>query len=185
MLTDEDINGVKYNTAVMDTDSLIQKAAEHMVKSRYAVALTGAGISTESGIRDFRGPDGLWTKNPDAERIAYETYSVFERDHATSVASDVLGVREVANNLTVNPLPNYSDAALMHRIEDRLAGNWETYRIADRIGVKVEDGQVTLTGQVDDWAQYREAAEVTRLTDGVRSLDNQLHVADTSYPWSG
>jgi NAD-dependent deacetylase len=82
MLTDEDINGVKYNTAVMDTDSLIQKAAEHIVKSRYAVALTGAGISTESGIRDFRGPDGLWTKNPDAERIAYETYSVFERDPA-------------------------------------------------------------------------------------------------------
>lgn len=111
--------------------------------------------------------------------------SVFERDHAASVASDVLGVREVANNLTVNPFSNYSDAALMHRIEDRLAGNWETYRVADRIGVKVEDGKVTLTGQVDDWAQYREAAEVTRLTDGVRSLDNQLRVAETGYPWSG
>jgi NAD-dependent deacetylase len=82
MLTDEDVYIVKYNIAVMDTDSLIQKAAEHIVKSKYAVALTGAGISTESGIRDFRGPDGLWTKNPDAERIAYETYHVFERDPA-------------------------------------------------------------------------------------------------------
>jgi NAD-dependent deacetylase len=82
MLTDEDIYGVKYNIAVMDTDSLIQKAAEYIVKSKYAVALTGAGISTESGIRDFRGPDGLWTKNPDAERIAYETYHVFVRNPA-------------------------------------------------------------------------------------------------------
>ena len=39
-------------------------------RSRRVVVLTGAGISTDSGIPDFRGPQGVWTKNPEAEKAA-------------------------------------------------------------------------------------------------------------------
>ena len=41
-----------------------------LANAERVVVLTGAGISTDSGIPDFRGPEGLWTKNPEAEKTA-------------------------------------------------------------------------------------------------------------------
>ena len=61
-------------------DGLIEQAARDLVDSHYAIALTGAGISTESGIQDYRGPSGLWTLNPEAERRAYRSYEEFMKD---------------------------------------------------------------------------------------------------------
>lgn len=45
-----------------DLSRRIQKLAEWLYESRYPVVFTGAGISTESGLPDFRGPDGVWTR---------------------------------------------------------------------------------------------------------------------------
>ena len=44
--------------------------------ARRIVVLTCAGISTESGIADYRGPQGMWTKDPDAEKLSNIRYYV-------------------------------------------------------------------------------------------------------------
>jgi len=51
----------------------IEATADLIVESQRLVVFTGAGISTESGIPDFRGPDGLWTK-VDPEDFTYQRF---------------------------------------------------------------------------------------------------------------
>ncbi len=52
------------------TAELRDEVAAWLRGAARTVVLTGAGISTDSGIPDFRGPQGIWTKNPEAEKRA-------------------------------------------------------------------------------------------------------------------
>lgn len=47
----------------------VEQVAGWLADARAVTVLTGAGISTESGIPDFRGPQGLWTRDPAAQRM--------------------------------------------------------------------------------------------------------------------
>jgi NAD-dependent deacetylase len=53
-----------------DLDETIRTVRGWIDQAERVVVLTGAGISTDSGIPDFRGPKGVWTKNPEAEKMA-------------------------------------------------------------------------------------------------------------------
>ncbi|MDX1376690.1 MAG: NAD-dependent deacylase [Burkholderiales bacterium] len=50
--------------------TMLEQVRDWLAMAERVVALTGAGISTESGIPDFRGPQGVWTRNPQAEKLS-------------------------------------------------------------------------------------------------------------------
>src|SRR5262245_4366934 len=54
----------------MNEHASVARAHALIAEASRIVALTGAGISTDSGIADFRGPQGVWTKDPAAEKLA-------------------------------------------------------------------------------------------------------------------
>jgi len=58
--------------AVMELD--LDAAARCLLEARYVIALTGAGLSVESGIPPFRGPNGLWTKYGEPPMNGYERF---------------------------------------------------------------------------------------------------------------
>ncbi|MFM8778111.1 MAG: SIR2 family NAD-dependent protein deacylase [Acidimicrobiaceae bacterium] len=88
-----------------------QQAVEHaqqlVASSSKITVLTGAGISTDSGIPDFRGPNGLWTKNPDAERAA--TLAFYLQDEELRQRSWQNRLKWINNN----PQPNSGHRALI------------------------------------------------------------------------
>jgi len=52
----------------------LDAAARTLVEARHAIALTGAGLSVESGIPPFRGPGGLWTKHGEPPMNGYQQF---------------------------------------------------------------------------------------------------------------
>src|SRR4051812_9984466 len=71
-----------YSRSPMDDPEPVEldQIAAWLRDARRVVALTGAGISTESGIPDFRGPNGVWTKDPAAEKTATLQYYMGDPD---------------------------------------------------------------------------------------------------------
>jgi NAD-dependent deacetylase len=94
-------------------DPAAEQVAEMVASARRITVITGAGVSTDSGIPDFRGPNGLWTKNPAAEKTATIDYYIGDPE-----VRRVAWEGRVANLGRRRPEPNLGHRTLF-RLEEQ------------------------------------------------------------------
>ena len=88
---------------------LIERARTLIDDASSVTVLTGAGISTDSGIPDFRGPKGLWTKDPEAEKASNISYYVSDPEIRKRNWA-----RRASGELWADVEPNRGHRALVH-----------------------------------------------------------------------
>jgi osmotically-inducible protein OsmY len=169
----QDVVGVAWVTnrlAVKPTtrdDSAILRDVKKRIASDYLLSGEDIAAQVSEGVVTLTG----------------KVDSAYDLAHARALLSSVRGVSRVVNKIQIEWPQRFADTELKQRIEGRLASNWQTHLAADRIKVMVQDGAATLTGDVDTWAQRREAARLALLTNGVCAVDNRITVSGTNYPW--
>jgi osmotically-inducible protein OsmY len=99
---------------------------------------------------------------------------------ARGIAADAYGVTQKATHLREQPKPQPNDATLARKVET------EIFRDADvpkgQIVVNAEDGVVVLRGEVKQPDLIRELEKRTRMVQGVRDVENLLHVPGQEAP---
>ncbi len=142
-------------------NSEIESAIERDFLSGLHGDMDKIDISVEEGIVTLRGSVNTLLTKREAEQIT----------------ESIKGVRAIVNQITVNP-PEVDDETLKENVEwafttDPVVESYE-------IDVRVNDGQVTLEGIVESFAEQRFAERVTERVRGVKSIENNIEIQTTS-----
>lgn len=144
----------KYGPAA-STDEEIAGAARMRLFDDPAVGLAGITVEVDDGIVTLSG----------------EVDHLLARRRAVEDVRQLKGVRSVIDRLSVAPL-RVPDARLRRAVEETLAIDPATSALA--VEVRASDGAVTLSGEVESFAERRLAEEAAASVLGVRSVDNDL-----------
>lgn len=142
----------------MKTDAQLKRDVEDELEWDPAVNATHVGVTVDKGVVTLTGH--------------LETYG--EKYLVERAAQRVQGVKALAVELDVKLAPGHkrSDSEIAAAVESTL--KWHTQVPAERITVRVEQGWVTLKGEVD-WAYQRNAAmQAVRALTGVQGLTNEI-----------
>jgi osmotically-inducible protein OsmY len=102
--------------------------------------------------------------------------SFYEKNAAERAVRSVVGVKGVANELQVDLAAKYkrTDTDIATAAVEAL--KWDVAVPEDAIQISVENGQVTLTGNVDWWYQKSSAEKAVRNLIGVKNINNQINI---------
>lgn len=149
--------GVAYRAEGQFTDREITAAVEESIRMSEAVPLSLIDVETEDGVVTLTGSVG----------------HILARDQALRITRSVRGVRSIIDRIEIEPV-HRDDATLVKNVGVALAEDpaTESYEI----GVEVNEGVVTLTGEVESWAEKRLALEVVKGVAGVRDVIADIDV---------
>jgi NAD-dependent deacetylase len=122
---------------VSDLDERIEALAKLMYDSGYLVVFTGAGISTESGLRDFRGPDGLWTRRDKGLSTPQQNWSGVEPNAGHFAIAELQNIGKLAFLISQNVDNLHLRSGIRDEILAELHGNMSRVR-CEACGFKMD-----------------------------------------------
>ncbi|TXT54265.1 MAG: Transport-associated protein [Promethearchaeota archaeon] len=148
---------VKYPVSVtVPTDEEIKSSIETSLQLNWNIDSSDIEISVVGGIATLEG--------------SVDTY--WKKLKVEDITSQVSGVLDVINKLTIVPTENFIDKEIAEDIIGAISRNFKVN--AEHVDVKVENGEVVLSGTVADWSVYRAVMDATELTAGVTEINDNL-----------
>ncbi|MFI5399113.1 MAG: BON domain-containing protein [Candidatus Binatia bacterium] len=150
----------------MKTDAELQNDVMNALKWEPSIKAAEIGVGVKDGVVTLSG-------NVD---------HYYEKSAAERVAARVFGVKAVAEEIQVR-LPGS-----LKRSDEEIAGaasnalEWNASVPHDRVKVQVQDGVVTLSGQVDAWYQKNQAENAVRYLMGVKLVNNHITIKPAVKP---
>jgi osmotically-inducible protein OsmY len=150
---------VKLPNVWVRTDTDIAKAVRSALESDLLVPDQKIRSTVTEGTVTLEGTVEYWTQYDDASRAVRNLY----------------GVKRVNNQLAVvAPIPGVSASTVQSVIESALERH--VAHVAKRVSVNVNNGNVTLSGDVPSWSERRAIEGAVRGTPGVNVVQNQLRI---------
>lgn len=141
------------------TDERIERAVIDRLLMEGAFPGTQVGVDVENGVVTLDG----------------KAFSLHEKKQAMHIVRTTKGVRSIVDRTQISK-PDLPDREIRNRVEHALFQDPATE--AYQVQVSVDDGRVTLSGEVDSWAEKRLAETVASNVIGVTGVENKVQMGE-------